>query len=306
MTNTTSTRRQFLRTTSGTVAGGALALCAPFAAATPLGLPLGIQLYSVREQLAKDYPGTLKKLSALGYQEVEAAGFFDQPADGVKAALREAGLRMPSSHYSYTTLQKGFDDIVAYGRALGLEYIVCSFPGIKNPSRLQDQSRRGVVLGFTLEDYRWNADQFNVWGRKVKEAGMKFGYHNHTMEFTDLNGTTGFDEMMQHTDPELVTFEMDCGWVTVGGGDPAAYLRKYPTRISMLHIKDFKPTEKPATVLDPPPAAELGQGTVKFNAIFEAARGAHIRHMFVEQEAFDMPPFDALRVDAQYMRAVRG
>ena len=306
MTNSISNRRQFLRNTSVAAAGGVLALRAPFASATPLGLPLGIQLYSVREQLAKDYPGTLKKLSALGYQEVEAAGFYDHPAGQVKAALTDAGLRMPSSHYSYTTLAKGFDDILTYGKALGLEYIICSFPGIKDPSRLQDKSFRGTVQGFTLEDYRWNADQFNAWGRKVRDAGMKFGYHNHTMEFTDLNGTTGFDEMIRLTDPQLVTFEMDCGWVTVGGGDPAAYLRKYPTRISMLHIKDFKPTAKPATVLEPPPAAELGQGTVKFNAIFEAARGQGIRHMFVEQEAFDMPPFEALGVDAQYMKAVRG
>ena len=306
MPNSTSTRRQFLRTTSAAAAGGMLALHAPFASATPLGLPLGIQLYSVREQLAKDYPGTLKKLSALGYQEVEAAGFYDHSADQVKSALKDAGLRMPSSHYSYTTLQKGFDDILSYGKALGLEYIICSFPGIKDPSRLQDKSFKGQVQGFTLEDYRWNADQFNVWGRKVKDAGMKFGYHNHTMEFTNLNGTTGFDEMIKHTDPELVTFEMDCGWVSVGGSDPAALLRKYPTRISLLHIKDFKPTNKPATVVDPPPAANLGQGTVKFSDIFAAARGKHIRHMFVEQEAFDMPPFEALKIDADYMKAVRG
>ena len=306
MPNSIATRRQFLRTTSAAVAGGALALHAPRASATPLGLPLGIQLYSVREQLAKDYPGTLKRLSALGYVEVEAAGFYDRTPDQVKAALKDAGLHMPSSHYNFTKLQAGFDDIVSYGKALGLEYIVCSFPGIKDPSRLQDKSFRGTVQAFTLEDYRWNADHFNTWGRKVKEAGMKFGYHNHTMEFTNLNGTTGFDEMLQPTDPELVTFEMDCGWVTVGGGDPAAYLRKYPTRISMLHIKDFKPQDKPATVLDPPASAELGQGTVKFDAIFAAARGKHIRHMFVEQEAFDMPPFEALRIDADYMKAVRG
>ncbi len=300
-------RRQFLRNTSAAAVGGALALHAGRASATPLALPLGIQLYSVREMLAKDYEGTLKKLSSLGYQEVEAAGFYNQSPEQVKAALTAAGLRMPSSHYSSTTLQKGFDDIVSYGKALGLRYIICSFPGIKDPSKLKDQSFRGQVEGFTLEDYRWNADQFNAWGRKVKAAGMQFGYHNHTMEFTPLNGSTGFDEMVRHTDPELVTFEMDCGWVTVGGADPIALLQKYPTRISMLHIKDFKPTSQPATVIDPPPAAELGQGTVKFRGIFEAAaKTGHIRHMFVEQEAFDMPPFEALKIDAQYMQAVRG
>ena len=300
-------RRRFLRQSSAAVVGGAIASHAPRASATPLGLPLGIQLYSVREQLAKDYEGTLKQLSAIGYKEVEAAGFYDKSPDQVKAALTGAGLSMPSSHYSATVLQKSFDDILSYGKALGLKYIVCSFPGIKDPSRLTDKSYHGMVNAFTMEDYRWNADQFNTWGRKVKAAGMQFGYHNHTMEFTSMDGSTGFDAMVQHTDPELVTFEMDCGWVSVGGADPVALLKRYPTRISMLHIKDFKPTDKPASILNPPDAAELGTGTVKFHPIFEtAARTGHVRHMFVEQEAYDMPPFQALRIDAQYMQGARG
>ena len=299
------TRRQFLRTTSAAAVGGALALHAPRAFATPLGLPLGLQLYSVRDLLAKDYEGTLKQVALLGYREVEAAGFYGRSPDQVKAALGAAGLSMPSSHYSATVLQGSLDETIAYGKALGLRYIICSFPAIKNPSRLKDQSFRTQVESFNMEDYRFNAEQFNQWGRKVKTAGMQFGYHNHTMEFRQQDGSTGFDEMIRLTDPELVTFEMDCGWVTVGGGDPVAYLHRYPTRISMLHIKDFKPTAKPATVVDPPPAAELGTGTVKFRPIFEAAKGAHIKHMFVEQEAFNMPPMEALRIDADYMKAVK-
>ena len=107
------------------------------------------------------------------------------------------------------------------------------------------------------------------------------------------------------TDPELVTFELDCGWVTVGGADPVAYLHKYPKRISMLHIKDFKATGKPATINNPPPAEELGRGTVDFKAIFAAARGARIRHAFVEQESFNMAPMESLRVDAEYMKSLR-
>ena len=300
------TRRQFLRSTSAAAVGGALALHTPRASATPLGLPLGIQLYSVREMLAKDYEGTLKQVASLGYREVEAAGFYNHTPDQVKSALSAAGLSMPSSHYPAPVLQKSLDDTIAFGKAIGLKYIICSFPALKDPSRIKDPSHRNVVEAFTTEDFRWNADNFNQWGRKVKAAGMQFGYHNHTMEFTAHDGVVPFDEMIRLTDPELVTFEMDCGWVTVGGGDPAAYLHKYPTRISMLHIKDFKPTAKPATMIDPPPAAELGQGTVHFQSIFEAAKGAHIRHMFVEQEAFDMPPFEALRIDANYMKAVKG
>ncbi len=298
-------RRQFLRT--AVAVAGAAALHGMPAAATPMGLPLGIQLYSVRDMLAKDYGGTLKKLSSIGYREVEAAGFYDHTPDQVKAALAAAGLSMPSSHYSATTLQKSFDDVLVYGKALGLQYIVCSFPALRDPSRIKDQSHRAQVEAFTLDDYRFNASLFNTWGKQVKSAGMKFGYHNHTMEFTPLEGSTGFDEMMRLTDPELVSFEMDCGWVTVGGGNPVALLNKYPTRINMLHIKDFKATPTPASMVNPPPAAELGQGTVKFLPIFQAAsRTGHVQHMFVEQEAYDIDPFQALQIDARYMQAVRG
>lgn len=302
---TAQTRRHFLRSTSAAALGGALALHTRRASATPLGLPLGLQLYSVRDLLANDYEGTLKQVASLGYQEVEAAGFYNRSPQQVKAALTAAGLHMPSSHYAAPVLEKSIDDIIAYGQALGLRYIICSFPAIKDPARLHDQTHKSMVEAFTLDDFRWNADQFNQWGRKVKAAGMQFGYHNHTMEFTPHDGVVPFDEMLRLTDPELVTFEMDCGWVTVGGGDPVAYLRKYPTRISMLHIKDFKPTAQPASMVNPPPAAELGTGTVKFHPIFEAAKGAHIRHMFVEQEGYNMPPLEALRIDAEYMKAVK-
>ncbi len=303
---TLSTRRQFLLHSSAAAVGGAVALRARQASAMPLGLPLGLQLYSVREMLAKDYEGTLKQVASLGYQEVEAAGFYGHSPEQVKAALAAAGLRMPSSHNSAGDLRNSFDQTLAFGQALGLRYLICSFPAIKNPSRLQNQSFRSQVESFTMEDYRWNAEQFNEWGRKAKAAGIVFGYHNHTMEFAPIGGVVPFEEMIRLTDPELVTFEMDCGWVTVGGGDPVALLRRYPTRISMLHIKDFKATSKPATVVDPPAAAELGQGTVRFQPIFEAAKGARIRHMFVEQEGFDMPPYQALRIDARYMQAVQG
>ena len=301
----TQSRRDFLRSGTGALAGGALALGTRSAHAYPLGLPLGIQLYSVREMLAKDYEGTLRQLASLGYREVEAAGFYKHSPEQVKTALTAAGLSMPSAHHSSNDLNKGFDEILAYGQALGLKYLICSFPGIKDPSRLKNGAFRSQVEAFTLDDYRWNADQFNAWGRKTKAAGIQFGYHNHTMEFRPTEGVVPFEEMIRLTDPALVTFEMDCGWVSVGGGDPVALLKRYPTRISMLHIKDFKAGDQPASITAPPPAAELGRGTVLLQPIFAAAKGGNIRHMFVEQEAFDIPPYDALRIDAEYMRSVR-
>ena len=296
-------RRRFIGSTSA--AATLLAIGVRRAMANPLGLPLGLQLYSVREMLAKDYTGTLRQLGALGYQEVEAAGFFGRTPSQVKTAMNSAGLSCVSAHYPAFELGKSADEIISYCRDLGSKYVICSFPGIKDPLRLKDKSFRTIVQSFTMDDYRWNADQFNLWGRKVKTAGMQFGYHNHTMEFASINGVTPMKELFRLTNPDLVTFELDCGWVTVGGGDPVAYLQDYPKRISMLHIKDFKAISQPASILDPPPAAELGQGTVDFHAIYRAAKGGNIRHAFIEQEAYDMPPLQALRIDADYIKALQ-
>lgn len=295
------TRRNFLQS-AATVACGSAFLRSDQLMASPFGLPIGLQLYSVREMLAKDYEGTLKQVAALGYQEVEAAGFYDHTAAQVKSAMQAAGLRCVSAHYSYANLSTDFDKILEFNNALGVHYIICSFPGFKDPSRVKGMSFPAQVEAFTIDDYRWNADQFNRFGEKVKAAGMKFGYHNHTMEFSKKDGVVPFDELLRLTDPKLVTIEMDCGWVVVGGADPVDYLRRYPSRISMLHVKDFKHSDKPASVTAPPPAAQLGEGTLDYRPIFEAAKKAKIAHYFVEQEGFDIPPMEALKIDADYMK----
>jgi sugar phosphate isomerase/epimerase len=292
------TRRDFVRSAAASAVVGSALLKAPHLFASPLGLPLGLQLYSVREQLAKDYEGTLKQLSAIGYKEVEAAGFYGKSADEVKQAMQSAGLHCVSAHYSYNDLNRDIDAAIAYNKTLGVEYIICSFPGFKDPTHSPGKA-------FTLEDFRWNAERFNHFGEKIKAGGLRFGYHNHTMEFHAEGGVVPFDELVRLTDPSLVTFEMDCGWVMVGGGDPVAYLHKYPTRISMLHIKDFKPAQKGASSAEPPPSAPLGQGTMDYRPIFEAAKKASIKHYFVEQEGYDMAPMDELRVDADYVNGLK-
>jgi sugar phosphate isomerase/epimerase len=299
---TRHTRRNFIQSaTAAAVYSSSLLRCDRLMA-SPFGLPIGLQLYSVREMMAKNYEGTLKQIGALGYQEVETAGYFDHSAEQVKSAMSAAGLKCVSAHYPYTSLSKDFDKIVAFNKEIGVQYIICAFPGIKDPSRLKDTSYRTQITSFTLEDYRWNADQFNKFGEKLKAAGMRFGYHNHTMEFAKQDGVVPFDEMVRLTDPELVTFEMDCGWVIVGGANPVDYLKRYPSRISMLHVKDFKHTEKPASALEPPPAAELGRGTLDYRPVFEAAKKANIKHYFVEQEEFNLPPMESLKIDADYMK----
>ncbi|MGA7550382.1 MAG: sugar phosphate isomerase/epimerase [Candidatus Sulfotelmatobacter sp.] len=292
-----------MKTASASAACAALWNSVPQLIANALGLPLGLQLYSVRDILPKDYEGTLHQVAALGYREVEAAGFFGHSPAEVKQAMDRVGLHCVSAHYPLTQLLPKVDETIQFGKDLGLSYIVCSSPMLKDPSRVRDAGSRAARESMTLDDWHWNADQFNRIGEKVNAAGMRFAYHNHTPEFRSENGVVFYDELLRSTDPTKVSMELDCGWAVVAGQKPADLLSRYPTRFSMLHVKDFKmsPTTTPS---DPPPSTEMGRGTIDYHPIFEAAKKAHIEHAFVEQEQFDIPPMEALKIDADYMRAV--
>jgi sugar phosphate isomerase/epimerase len=297
-------RRKFLKTASASAAFVAACADAPWLLANPLGLPLGLQLYSVRDLLPKDYEGTLHQLSAIGYREVEAAGFFGRSASEVKQAMEQAGLHCVSAHYSYADLAPHLDEVIQFGSTLGLEYIICASAGLPDGSPAKSADPRLTREAMTLDDWRWNAEQFNRMGERVNAAGIKFGYHNHTAEFRALNGVVIYDELLRLTDPAKVTMEMDCGWVIVGGKNPVDYLRRYPTRISMLHVKDLKLTGVPGSDTDPPPSAELGRGSIDYRPIFAAASKANVKHAFIEQEQYDMPPIEALKIDAEYWKAL--
>ncbi len=296
-------RRTFLKTASASAGLAAVLRNVPPLMANPLGLPIGLQLYSVRDVLPKDYDGTLHQLSALGYQEVEAAGFFGHTPAEAKEAMDRAGLKCVSAHYPLKDLLPKLDEVIQFGQDLGLKFIVCASPMLKDPSRVKDPTSRAARESMTLDDWRWNAEQFNRIGEKVNAAGMRFAYHNHTPEFRSENGVTFYDELLKLTDPANVAMELDCGWAVVAGKNPAEYLTRYPTRFAMLHVKDFKMTPS-VTPANAPPSTELGHGTIDYRPIFEAAKKAHIEHAFVEQEEFDMPAMEALKIDADYMRAL--
>jgi sugar phosphate isomerase/epimerase len=296
-------RRTFLKTASASAACAAVWSIAPRLMANSLGLPLGLQLYSVRDVLPKDYEGTLRQLAALGFREVEAAGFFNHSAGEVKQAMGQAGLNCVSAHYPLKDLLPKVDEVIQFGKDLGLKYIVCAAPMLKDPSRLKGAGFLAAGEAMTLDDWRWNAGQFNHIGERVNAAGMHFAYHNHTPEFRSENGVLFYDELMRTTDPAKVSFELDCGWAAVAGQNPTALLTRYPRRIVMLHVKDFKLTPA-STPQSHPPSTEMGHGTIDYRPIFEAAKKAGIEHAFVEQEEFDMPEMEALKIDADYMRAL--
>jgi sugar phosphate isomerase/epimerase len=297
-------RRTFLQTASASAACAALWNNVPRLMANPLGLPLGLQLYSVRDILPKNYDGTLHQLGALGYREVEAAGFFGHTPKEVKQSMDRAGLRCVSAHYPLAQLLPKVDETIQFCKDLGLQYIVCAAPMLKDPSRVKDSGSRAARESMTLEDWRWNAEQFNSIGEKVNAARMHFAYHNHTPEFRSENGVLFYDELMKSTDPAKVSFELDCGWAASAGEKPVDLLSRYATRIKMLHVKDFKMGH--GVVASPvPPSTELGHGVIDYRPIFETAkRAGNIEHIFVEQEEFDMPMMEALKIDADYMRAL--
>ena len=255
--------------------------------AAPLKLPVGLQLYSVRNLLPKNFEGTLMQLSAAGYTEVEAAGYFDKTAADFGNALHKAGLKCISTHHPLTALKTQFNQLIEYAQALGLEYIICSWAGVH-----RDPTRTGEL---SLDDWRYVADQFNEIGARVKSAGMTFGYHNHWVEFGTENGIVFFDELLKRTDPKVVCFEMDCGWVIAGGHNPVEYLGKYPERFPLFHIKDLVKGQdgKWHDVV-------MGKGTIDYRPIFRAATG--MKHYFIEQEEFTGDPMTELREDADFMK----
>ena len=264
----------------------ATVVSADLLSAAPLKFPIGLQLYSVRELLPKDFDGTLAKVRADGYTEVEAAGYYDKPAADFKKAMDNAGLRCVSTHHPLGVLRPRLDELIEYGHNLGLEYIICS------SSVRRDPAAKGPL---TLDDWHYVAGEFNRIGEKVKAAGMTFGYHNHTPEFGTEGGVVFYDELLKLTDPKLVHFEMDCGWVFAAGRDPIEYLSKTPERFPLLHVKDM--TKGPNGQFH---STVMGRGLVNYKPILRAAKG--LKHYFIEQEEFDLDPIEALRLDAEYMR----
>ncbi len=284
------TRSDFVRMGAGAAAvyAGGAGLAAQTSGGGQAGsVPIGLQLYSVRSLMPKDLFGTLYAVRRDGYTVVEAAGYYGCTATDFLYAVDSARLRCVSAHYTLKLLETQLDQWIEYSQRLGLEYMVCSSSGGMH----RDPNASGPP---TLDDWRWIAGQFNQVGEKIKAAGMTFGVHNHTPEFAVIDGVLVYDELLRLTDPKLVVFEMDCGWVYASGHDPVDYLSKTPERFPLLHIKDMirLPDGKMHTPV-------LGKGKVDYGPILRAATG--LKYSFVEQEQFDMDVIHELKLDAEYM-----
>lgn len=293
----THTRRAFMGAALSTTA---FAMFARRSWANPLGLPLAIQLYSVRQQMAEDLDMALAAVAAAGFMEVEAAALPKKPAKDIRSALDKAGLHCVSAHHSFADLAPRFDEALAYDAELGAKYVICASPGHRPPATPGSPAPKE----FSLDDWRYNADRFNEFGERAAKQGIQFGYHNHVHEFDNAEGTLPYEELLKRTDPKKVTFELDCGWARVAGQDPVELMKKNPHRFSMLHIKDFHLKAGSHSPEDAK-VTELGRGDIEYKPVFAQARAnQNIRHAFVEQEAFDVPWKKSLKIDAEYMRAL--
>lgn len=295
-------RRKFL-VQSGHLAAAALA--SPWLSrrvpANPLGQAAGIQLYTVNGPMEKDAAGTLKKLHDIGFRVVESAGFGKLTAKQFRQLLDDAGLTCPSAHLGFDprNLRAAFDDAHALGATYAASGSLDSVvPGGKSASKTAKRA-------MSLDEAKRTAELANRIGAAAKRAGLQYVYHNHAFEFEDQGGgAIGYDVLLRETDPELVKFEIDCGWMIFAGHDPIAYFDKYPKRFPLIHVKDFLPAsdKSKGEML----GAELGHGTIDYKPIFTAAKKAGLKHYFAEQEGpfARMDQLQAAQVDYDYLHSL--
>jgi sugar phosphate isomerase/epimerase len=265
-----------------------------------MGLPVGLQLYAVNSPLQKDPAGTLKAVKEIGFGEVETAGFGNLTVKEFRRLLDDNGLKCPSAHLAFDL--GNLDPTFETAHALGVRYVTSSV------LRTSSSPPTGLGTGMTLDTAKRTAELANRIGEKSKQAGFQFTYHNHHVEFVDQGGTIGYDILLRETDSDLVKFEIDCGWMVVGGRNPIDYFKKYPRRFPMIHVKDFLPSHDGESNGGPEhPGAELGHGVIDYQPIFAAAQKAGLQHYFAEQEGpfVRMSQLDAARQAYAYLHAMK-
>ncbi len=283
-------RRNFLRNAATGVTAAAVEGQVPeLLMANPYGMPVGLQLYTLRDQLEKDVAGTIKQVAAIGYREVEIYSLYGKTPEEFSKILKDNGLTAPSGHYLLPAVKTNWQKHVDDAKTLGLQYMVNAI--------LQPEDRK------SFDDYKHLAELFNKAGKTTQKAGIQFCYHNHNFEFKKYGETMAYDYLLKTLDPNLVNFEMDCFWVTHAGQDPVAYFKKYPRRFPLLHIKDMKDKPAPTLEMDDKVGlfAPVGHGTIDWKRIFVAAREGGMKHYFVEEDYCEQPPLEAVKMSYAYL-----
>jgi sugar phosphate isomerase/epimerase len=300
MYNSRMNRRTFIETSIATAF--ATSLPGPVFAAAPHQInKVGVQLYTVREAMKADVPGTLAKVAAIGYKEMEFAGYFGHSPKEIHAMLDQNGLTSPSCHVSYDVVENHWPEALDSAHQIGQTFVVCP---------MIDEKLREAPDG-----YKRVAEQFNKAGEASKKAGIQFAYHNHFWEFEpdkNLGGKFPYDFLLQNTDPNFVKMEMDLCWISVAGQDPVAYFAKYPGRFPLVHVKDMKvlpkvtPEEVSSLNLDEVAKnmTSVGDGIIDWKRIFAHAEKGGIQHYFVEND-FPKEAFANLTASYAYLSKLR-
>jgi len=246
---------------------------------------IGLQLYSIKELTEKDFIGSLEKVAKIGYQGVEFAGFFDAPASELKKVLDDLGIVPCGSHTGINALEEELNRVIDYNLEIGNQYVIC--PGL--PEHMRN----------SYDAYMRLADKFNDIGRKCKEQGIQFAYHNHDFEFEKYNGEYGLDILLSNTDPDLVHMELDTFWVEYAGLKSVDFMRKYPKQhSSLIHIKDMKS-------LDEKISTEVGNGIMDFVEILNLAKELGTKWYIVEQEEFEISQLESIEKSLNYLKGIK-
>ena len=247
----------------------------------------GLQLYTVRDLFEKDPRGTLKQIAAMGYKQVEgyerAAGIFWGLTNiEFKNYMDELGMTFISSHCE---IEKDFEKKAEEAAAIGMKYLIYNWPFSQQP----------------IDEYKKKAELFNKCGEVCKKVGIHFAYHNYESSFQLVNGIYPHDLLMKETDPSLVDHQMDIYWVVSAGQDPETWLKKYPGRFRLSHIKDrVNGTTKKEDTCD------LGTGSIDFPSILKTAKENGMKYFIVEQEHYpNSTPMKSAEADAEYMRKLK-
>ena len=243
---------------------------------------IGVQLYTVRAELQRDFWRTLVRLAEIGYREVEFAGYFSRTAEQVRISVRRLGLTAPGSHVPFELLRGDWSRAVGEAAAAGHEWIVVAW--------VPESERRGA------DDWRRVAELFDRAGAAARTAGVRFAYHNQEYDFTPVQTVTPFDLVAAGTDPANVDFELDVYWAVKGGADPLALIARYPARFPLMHFKDSAG----------PPQHEMrdvGSGTLNWKAILDAGHQAGLHHVFVEHDT-PADPFASVRAGFDYLHGL--
>lgn len=256
-----SSRRRFMQATAAGV--GVAMLPASFSLMASAQPRVGLQLYTLRDMMAVSVEATLKLVAAVGYKEMEFAGYYEHSPKAIRSLLDGEGMTAPSTHVMLQTFDKlGDNKIIEDAQVVGHNYIVIPY--------LMPEQR-----GTTIDTYQKLAERLNELGEKCKKAGIQLAYHNHDFEFEVRSNKVMYDVLLDETDADLVAMEMDLYWVTKAGKDPLAYFKRNPGRFQLWHVKDM---DKEGNF------ADVGTGTIDFARIFAASEQAGVKHRFVERD----------------------